>query len=342
MLIRNKRQLVAQLMNGLGVLAAIERLSRRPGLLVLTYHRIGEPASSPLYDHVFSASPAAFVAQVQMVRERYHVVGLEEALAAVDKGFAFKRPTVLVTFDDGYRDNFDLALPILADLGVPATFFLPTSFLDQPALPWWDHVALIIKRTRQERFALELPEPVEIDMARDGIAGATAAIVRPLLAAGQFDEPAFFAHLHERADVPNETATIARDLFITWDQARKIISADMTIGSHSINHPRLALLAEAQQRAELAGSKERLEAELGREIVALAYPFGDATAFDTTTQQLAAEAGYRLAFTALPGVNRPGIVDRFAIARLNVGHADSPELLRARAALYASFGASRL
>ena len=54
---------------------------------------------------------------------------------------------MLITFDDGYRDNFDLAVPILRERGIPATFFLPTAFLDSPRLPWWDHVAYVIKQT---------------------------------------------------------------------------------------------------------------------------------------------------------------------------------------------------
>ncbi len=79
------------------------------------------------------------------------VLTLSEAIERIASPAPWREPAALVTFDDGYRDNFEIAAPILRDRGVPATFFLPTAFLESPRLPWWDEVACIIKQTRAAR-----------------------------------------------------------------------------------------------------------------------------------------------------------------------------------------------
>jgi hypothetical protein len=150
----NKREFLAQLFGRLGVLGLLEHLAAalRPGLVVLTYHRIAEPGIDSFYDPVISATPDAFRAEVEWLRCRYRILSLPALLARLESGERWHEPAALLTFDDGYRDNFEVAVPILHDCEVPATFFLPTAFLEAPRLPWWDHVAYVIKQTRARRL----------------------------------------------------------------------------------------------------------------------------------------------------------------------------------------------
>lgn len=127
---------------------------------------------------------------------------------------------------------------------------------------------------------------------------------------------------------------------MSWDDVRAAGAAGVDIGSHSHGHPFLARLEEQAQRFELTESKRILEEQTGREIVALAYPYGDPGMFTDQTERLAQEAGYRLAFAANRGINRPGQTDRFAIRRIGVGWADSVDLCRARAVWLSAFGSS--
>jgi peptidoglycan/xylan/chitin deacetylase (PgdA/CDA1 family) len=129
---------------------------------------------------------------------------------------------------------------------------------------------------------------------------------------------------------------------MTWDQARALVAAGMSVGSHGVTHRALSRLPEDEQRAELVDSKRLLESEVGREVSALAYPYGWPGAYDATTGRLARDAGYRAAFTAHEGVNLPGPTDPFALRRLGVGFADSPGLHRARWALHGAVGRSVL
>jgi peptidoglycan/xylan/chitin deacetylase (PgdA/CDA1 family) len=355
--IPNKREFLARSFGSLGILRLIEGLAaaRPPALVVFTYHRIAVPgvASDDYYDPVISATPEAFRAQVEFLRSRFEIATLDEL--ATPGGTIRpdrKRPPALITFDDGYRDNFTTALPILRELGVPAAFFIPTGYLQAPRLPWWDHVACATKRTRAARLALERspgdPSPLAIDLGTSpSDAERTAAIMTVIRAFldGTIPDPTWFLdQLDRQAEVDVDSETRGRALFMGWDEARQLLAAGMAVGSHGHAHVALAGLDDDAQRRELAGSKATLEEMLGREVPAIAYPFGWPGTFTARTTELAAEAGYSLAFSSLEGVNRPGRLgfEPMALRRLNVGTGDTPPLLRARAALQAALGRSVL
>jgi peptidoglycan/xylan/chitin deacetylase (PgdA/CDA1 family) len=350
--IPNKREFLAKLFGRLGVLGLLERVAAamRPGLVALTYHRIAEPGMNPFYDPVISATPDAFRAQVEWLRRRFRILSLPELVAGLESGSCGREPSALLTFDDGYRDNFEVAVPILRECGVPATFFLPTAFLEAPRLPWWDHVAYVIKQTQARRLVLERsPDggapPIALDLETMPRSASILTVIRAFLDATIADGPWFLDQLAARAAVAVDSPSLARDLFTSWDQVRRLTASApgvLTIGSHGHSHQKLAGLDGQSQRLELIESKRILESRLQCAVTTLAYPYGWPGTYTAETKALAAEAGYRLAFAAREGVNRPDSLDRYEILRLGVGSGDSPFLLRARTALHATFGKSFL
>lgn len=338
MLIRNKREFLAQRLRDAGVLRFLERAARRAVLVVLTYHRIGEPGASPYYEPIYSATPEALRQQLRYLRDHFDM----PAVMDIDPDGNVRVPTALVTFDDGYRDNVEAALPVLADAGVPATFFLPAALIDRPRLPWWDHASYVIKQTAQTQLVLDPPTPLALDLARLGRPSALRQVIQLYLDGLVPDEAQFRAHLEDRAAVAVDDEALGRALFLDWDDARRLRDAGMSIGAHGHTHRRLAALSEDDQRTELTASKHLLEERTARPVHALAYPFGWPGTFTDTTQRLARETGYRLAFSAIEGVNARRTWSRFALRRLNIGASDSPTLVRARTALQMSFGRSFL
>jgi peptidoglycan/xylan/chitin deacetylase (PgdA/CDA1 family) len=260
----------------------------------------------------------------------------------------------LITFDDGYRDNFEVAAPILRDRGLPATFFIPTAFLEAPRLSWWDKVACLIKQTRVRRLELPRspeggsdnggPPPLAIDLDAMPRSEAIRTIIAAFLDETICDGPWFLQRLADRAEVEVDDDSMARALFTSWDQVRRTTGpgTGLSVGSHGHSHRKLAGLDGDSQGRELAESKRILEDRLGREAEALAYPYGWPGAYTAETKALAARAGYRVAFAGLEGINHPGAIDPFEIRRLGVGSGDSAILLRARAALHATIGRSFL
>lgn len=339
-LIANKREFLARGLRGLGIVRLLEHLARRPGLLVLTYHRIGDPSASPYYAPVASATPDALEAELVTLRRTHRVIGVEEAADLADRGFPTKEPLALVTFDDGYRDNFEAALPVLISQSIPAAFFLPTAFISTPRLPWWDHIAYVINTTSVPLLRLDWPRALDVDLERIPRRDAIALIVQMYLAHHVSDEPRFREALEARAGVEVDEEILGRSLFMSWDEARSLTAAGMSIGSHGHSHRALSGLSEDEQRADLVESKRILQHELGRDVIALAYPYGWPGTYNDITTNLAQEAGYRLAFASVEGINRPGAANPHALRRLGVGYADAPLVHRARWALMEAFGKS--
>ncbi len=337
----SKRHRLAEMLRKCGLLWLLERLRRRGCLLVLNYHRIGSVEGFPLEDGLISATPADFRAQLAHVRRHFDLPGLEAVTRRVEDNFDFRRPTALVTFDDGYRDNYEIALPILKEMGVPAVFFICPRFTTNSPLPFWDRITYVFKTTRAGALALEYPFPFRVSLREPTPA---AAATRFLVALGShrpgFDEERLFAHLEERAGVEVPVETLRQRLFMSWDEVRGLAAAGMSIGSHSLTHPILSYLPEAELRHEMVESKKVLERELACPIQTIAYPFGSPHAYNDLTRRLAEEAGYRLGFSLTGGINTPRQRDRFDVRRLAIDHDVSLPLFRTRAALNCAFGRS--
>ncbi len=308
---------------------------------MLAYHRIGDAGSQPFDDELFSATVDDFRAQLLHLRRHVDLLSASTLLEATRHGrLQLARPSALITFDDGYRDNCDVAMPILRELGIPAVFFVAAGYIDTPRLTWWDRVAYIVKHTDKPTLTLSYPEPLTVDVRNGSRKLATHAILRSYKRAPDIDEARFFQMLEDEAAVTAEGKAPGSDLFMTWDHVRTLASAGMEIGAHTYNHPVLSRVPPDTQRHELRHAKQRIEAETGTAVRLMAYPVGGRAAFTTATQQLAADAGYRAAFSYYGGVNRPGHSALFDLRREAVDRTDSLPLFRYRMAAANLWGAS--
>src|ERR1700755_1848024 len=136
---RGRRAIAAAALERSGLGALLRLAPAWRGLVVLNYHRIGTPGDTSLDRAMWNATVEDFDAQVGFLARNFDVVGPGEAGPAADGR------RVLITFDDGYRDNHAAAMPILRAHGATATFFLTTGFLDAPRLAWWDEVAWMVR-----------------------------------------------------------------------------------------------------------------------------------------------------------------------------------------------------
>jgi peptidoglycan/xylan/chitin deacetylase (PgdA/CDA1 family) len=355
--IPNKRLALAWAARVVGILELLEFIAarREPVVTVLTYHRIALPAgpAQMYYDPVISATPESFRAQIELLARKFQLLTLDDLLctqAIANVAQSSHKPGVLVTFDDGYRDNYETALPILQRYDVPATFFISTQLVEDPTLPWWDHVAYALKTTRVSTLRVERfegdTEPLEIQLGPSPSAVTRAAATRAII--GHFvdgtidNHPWFLDQLSAQARVAIDTRAAGCELFMGWDEVKQLASAGMSIGSHGHSHQAMAKLSDVTQRAELVMSRTLLESATGKEVHALAYPFGWDQTYSPRTQELATEVGYQLAFSATEGVNSLLTLcqEPMALRRLNIGTGDSPLLLRARVLSYVATGRS--
>jgi peptidoglycan/xylan/chitin deacetylase (PgdA/CDA1 family) len=330
----SKRERLTKGFEGVGLLWALKWLARRPGLLVLAYHRIGEAAGQLFDDELFSASEQAFRKQLLYLRSHFDLISLDEAMTCVDgRGPMLRRPAAMITFDDGYRDNYEVALPILKEVGSPAVFFIAAGYIDRPRLTWWDRVAYCVKSTTRKTLELDYPEHLTIDLCQSDRNRLTQQILQAYARAPEIDQERFFDDLERRAGVETDAEALGRDLFMSWDQVRRLTGGGMAVGSHTYDHHVLARLPEASQRAELARSKQVLESQTGCPVHAIAYPVGGPESFSDSTKRLAREAGYQAAFSYYGGFNRPRESDPFNLRRMAVDWYDSFQMFRFRVSM---------
>ncbi len=330
----SKRDLLASYSGRTGVTRLLELLPTRPMLLVLNYHRIGDAAASPFDSGVFSCTGDELDEQVRALKRRGPIASLDEAIEIVEGRRRPRGTTVLLTFDDGYLDNWTTAFPILTAHGVPAVFFLPTSFVGTSRLPWWDSIAWIVKHSAKPVVRLQGPGACEFDLGRDGPLAAVERVLWAFKHQSAEGPEEFIGRLEEACGVerPRDTAR----LFIDWDEAAAMQRAGMTIGAHTHSHEILSTLTPAQQRDELLTSKRILEERLDAPVRSMSYPVGLPHTFNAATRDAADEAGYRLAFSFYGGFNPYGGTDRYDVRRFAVSVA--PPRLRFQTALAAVTG----
>lgn len=295
-------------------------------LTVLAYHRIADPTAPGFkYDPpVVSATPEKFALQMAYIREHFNVVDLEAVNTFLHHGRSLPPRPLLITFDDGYLDNYTHAYPVLKRHGFPAVIFLLTSRMDNPLPAWWDECAHYFHHT--QRQAATLPLIGERDLSSPALRrAAREALVRQLKRIPEAEKLAALRQTGEalQVDPPGPDP----DLFMTWDHVRELVSAGIACQPHTVNHPILARVDEETQRCEIVGSCERIREETGQTISAFAYPNGGVGDYTATTMRLLQQAGIRTAFTLLAGPVRPQVARQhpLEIPRVYLGGRDTVE-----------------
>jgi peptidoglycan/xylan/chitin deacetylase (PgdA/CDA1 family) len=278
---------------------------RKRGCVALTYHRIGAPGNR--FPHV---PTDVFRAQMHWIGENCDVLDpftLTKAIDSVDG----RRPAVLVTFDDGYRDYYLHACPVLSDLGIRAINFLPTYYIDTGEPFWWDLLDAAVDSSSRRQAPDPLGPrqwPLDTAQARRAYGRRWKSELKktPLPHRSPMLETAL-----EQLGVSRASLTLGRQV-MTWDEVRSA-AAVTVFGGHSHNHPIMSLLDDAALDAEVAQCAQRIEAETGRRPRFFAYPSG---AYSEAARRAVAKAGYDVAFTTTPGFNS-GHVDWMAVRRIH-------------------------
>jgi peptidoglycan/xylan/chitin deacetylase (PgdA/CDA1 family) len=312
-----KREIVANLFGNPVVARVLETMPRQRVLMVLNYHRIGNASESPYDPGIFSATTAQFDWQIRYLKRRFHMTTLDEAVAMAT-GEAPVQTSVLITFDDGYLDNYGAAFPILRSHGVQGVFFLPTAFIGTNHVPWWDVIAYILKNSRNDVIHLQYPKPIKVDLRRQGMEYGIANILRLYKSPATKQNDRFIADLEVACQARAPAQNLERCL-MNWQEAREMQDAGMNFGSHTHTHEILSKLPIERQREELELSREALESHLRGRVDVLAYPVGCRHCFTPETMDAARSVGYRAAFSFYGGFNRPGMTDPFNVCRVGAG-----------------------
>ena len=280
--------------------------ARRDRTVILTYHRVlekWEPALDYSQPGMVVTMPT-FERQLAFLEQHFEIVPLGALLDGEASGRPRRRPRCVITFDDGWRDNYELAFPILRRQALPATIFLTTDFIGTDRVFW--HTELIhllmvgdfARFLRDERALAGYPRAVREGVRRCAGRGRvssaedTDALVETVKATCDEDR------IHDLIGALSQAARLPRPLmpgrrfFLDWDQAREMAASGVEIGSHGCSHRILTRLSTHEANQELVRSKAEIESRVGAVVRHFAFPNESAS---PTLTGLAARAGYRTA-----------------------------------------------
>lgn len=283
----------------------------RPGkkLQILMYHKITS-GSDPLG---LTISPDLFARQLQYLTEQYTIISLAEAVYRLESG-AIDRDFVVITFDDGYRDNYSVAYPILQRFKAPATIFVTVDAVESGTFGWhrFDSAILGTKRS-------------ELDLSGSGLGRydltgrrkrerAVVELHRALKKLPDAKRQAVIAQvLAEHGD----PGAVERSM-LCWDEVREMQGSGLvTIGAHTLSHPILTRIPHDSALAEIRDGKSRLEQETGAPVEFFAYPNGGRDDFDEEIVAMVKACGYRAACSTISAEHFDKM-DRFCLPRTDV------------------------
>jgi peptidoglycan/xylan/chitin deacetylase (PgdA/CDA1 family) len=288
---------------------------RPRGAAILGYHSVPDSSIRQWVDPRYSVPLKAFDAQMEFLARRRKVAGMSDLVAALERGESAEPGTVVITFDDGYRDTLELAAPVLERHGLPAIVYLATGNVTRGENQWIDRLYSIFQLRTSHHLRIDGPDRPLIDLGEQGAPfEAYDAIAGRLLVAEGSERERLLAEVEAQLR-PRERPP---RLTLSWEEARELRRRypGFEIGVHTREHLDLTSCGEEVARAELDSSIGDVARELGAEVEHFAYPYGRSNA---RIREMVAAASLRSAVVGEPGsLIRPG-TDRFAMPRIEVG-----------------------
>ena len=307
------------------ILPAIAML-RKTGVAILRYHSIQEDPvrNADAIDPDIVHRWRTFADQMELVAQKFTPVTIDDVLSYVDGEKPIPRRAVAITFDDGYADNYEIALPVLRRLGLRAAFYVAVDSIGNGHLPWFCRLRYAFAKTKSDSW--RDPETgTRFVLKRPGIQsfGFEVAFARCATRNGK-EQERFLQDIEK--DLAIEYPRQNKSLMMTWHQVRTLHQEGHIVGSHSLSHPNLAHVSEGATYLELSESKERLERELGAPVVHFSYPNPALVPnFSAATIAASRRTGYRTGVTSVDGPVYAGD-DVLSLRRIWVPH-DNDEFL---------------
>ncbi len=285
------------------------------GAAILVYHSINN--RDVFCDN--RLNPEIFEKQIAYLSKNYKIVPLSSLIDRLQKKEMISDNWVVITFDDGYKDNITYALPILKKYNVTGTFYLPLDAVFGNYIFFYDEIQWIIDRTRVKNIKVELNGQMCV-FSLENEKRKKDAIVKLVIGIRQKSHKErldFIKQLYKVCRINISLSEKPCSIYMDEDDIKTLCACNMEIGSHTITHPNLATLPGAKLHEEINMSKLRLEKLTQNSLQAFSYPFGKKTTYNDFVKKLIKNAGYTSAVMTVFGkVNHRS--DIYALPRIGV------------------------
>jgi peptidoglycan/xylan/chitin deacetylase (PgdA/CDA1 family) len=326
------RSLIAGLLYYTGVMFVLALFRLRKRVVVLMYHRILNPSE---YYNVAAQKGIVVTTEslkrhMMFLKQYAHIISLSEFLEHIRDKIPFQRRSCLVTFDDGWEDNFRNALPILREFQIPAVIFLTGSYIDTQKRFWQEDFLLAIQEIRRlfkadDNFRKEIDSNPVLEKIynimtanNDSLEQETQVLIDQVKKWAKEKRDQLLASLKLIAgQIASQETDTTRRSFMNNLEITKMIKEGVTIGSHGMSHEILTTLSTGEIERELSESRDYLRRTFSIEADAFSYPNGN---YNESIIDMVKQNGYRVAFGTQNGYVRLGD-DPYSLHRINI-HGD--------------------
>jgi peptidoglycan/xylan/chitin deacetylase (PgdA/CDA1 family) len=236
-------------------------------VVILIYHRVCTRKTEWSFA---SLSPQSFEKQVKYLSENFEMLSLDELVSQVRQHRILPRTVAVITIDDGYRDNYVNAYPILKRYRSPVTVFLTTGHIGTDNPFWWDKVGYAVHNTSVTR--LDLGEAGQYALGSDSSRNVAATMITENLKKLPEQRKNLLIDKLLRTTRVGIPKGMGNELILSWDEVRQMSADGIAFGAHTVTHPILTRVPLEQARWEIAESKKIVEAATGRKANFFSYP----------------------------------------------------------------------
>lgn len=271
---------------------SLRRTITKSQVNILIYHRVGPMTDKWSIDPIDNE---IFEAQMKYLSKNFEIISLNNLSEKIIKDKIPKK-AVAITFDDGYKDNYEFAFPILKKYNIPATIFLSTGNIEQKKLFWWDEVNYMVLHTDLKSIDLKDIGIYQLNSEKDRIK-AGLSIVEKLKRIENSKKESIIEHLINIANV-NISDKLGKQNILSWNEIKKMNKKGIDFGAHTVTHPILTNITLDKAKMEILNSKNCIEENLETKVKSFAYPNGDS---NKNLSSLISKLGFCCSVTTEPG-----------------------------------------
>lgn len=315
--VTRKRECAASLLAHLGILKCSEamRFGAQP-LVLLAYHGVRDidPSDYPFDEGTVSASCHQFDLQMGFVKKNYDVITFEDLMAYREGKCALPKRPLIITFDDGFADNYQNAFPILKAHHLPAIIFLVSGLVGTNEIFWWEKVVYWYKSSNI--FFERWREIVHLTHSEEN--WTQKRVLRYLKDLSDGERIRVLTEMENAIPIP-QTPYSSGIRPLQWSEVSEMSQSQIMFGSHTVTHPLLSKVSKEKLRFELEESKKTIEEKTGQAVSVLAYPVGGPSDYNDEVISVAKAVGYRFGITYYPEEkNSRSPNDWFRIGRISI------------------------
>jgi peptidoglycan/xylan/chitin deacetylase (PgdA/CDA1 family) len=245
-------------------------------IAILMYHRIAPENDSWLKNNRSTKplNPKIFDAQLSYISKNYEILSLEKLTQYIRERKPLPKKAIVVTFDDGYKDNYLYAYPILKKYNIPSTVFLPTGHIGTGKLLWWDEIAYYIHYTSLDNLKLDNLGTYVLNSSQERLY-AIDKICEELAHIPEEKKSYIIREISKKAKVRVPADLGDKRLTLNWEEIREMDNNGVSFGAHGVNHAILTNLPFDKAKDEIITSKKEIEEKIGKKVTAFSYPNGN-------------------------------------------------------------------